>query len=87
MFPISNPIAAWKQYRANAKHLAANQRAMNAAAGASNVVPFPGAGNTNLETLSTDELIKKTMVEASQLTDVYEPPLDKGMHFLFALLS
>lgn len=77
MFSISNPIAAYKQRRAAAvaqqpKH---------------NVLPFPGAGNTDLSAVSTDELIKKTMVEASQLTDTYEAPLDRGMHGAFALLS
>lgn len=54
---------------------------------ASNVVQFPGAGNQGMTTVSSDELIKRTMVEASQLTDIYESPMDKSVHALFALLA
>ena len=74
--PLTNPIEAYRRWRAQR---APGQR--------SNVVQFPGAGNTAIENVTSEELIKRTMVEASQLTDVYEAPLDKAWHGLYALMS
>jgi hypothetical protein len=79
VFPLSNPIAAYRRWRANAAQRANGQP--------SNVVQFPGAGNTAVQNVTSEELIQRTMLEASQLTDVYEDPLDKAWHGLYALMS
>jgi len=62
--------------------------AAGAGAGASpKVVPFPGTGSTADSLPSSAELVQRTMVEASQLTDVYEAALEKTWHGLYALMS
>ena len=56
--------------------------------GATNITPLPTAtGAAIVQPQSTQELIQSTMQEAATLTDTYESPMDKAVHFVYALIA
>lgn len=57
-------------------------------ASATNITPLPTAAQAAIaQPKSTEELIQHTMNEAAGLTDTHETPMDKAVHFLYALIA
>jgi hypothetical protein len=60
----------------------------NGASSSNNVTPLPTSAQTAIvQPKSTEELIQHTMNEAAGLTDTHETPMDKAVHFLYALIA